>query len=267
MMLGGRLQQAGNHGHPSGFRPPSLDAADPGQADRPSGVRVLVVEGDAMSAQDLRASLELAGYTVEVARDHLRALLLAPDVRPHLMVMGGPLLEASGFRLLNELRGQAEIPVLIIGAHAERAETISGFRLGFDDFLVRPFTALQLHWHVRELLERSAAFEPSADSFSVDPTIRFGSVTVNPKTHEVRRGGMEVKLRPREFDLLMALIRRNGRVATRQELLSAIWGYYTGVVSRTLDTHVTTLRQKLEDDPEHPTHILTVRKVGYRFEP
>ncbi|HEU4698967.1 MAG TPA: response regulator transcription factor [Gemmatimonadales bacterium] len=247
--------------------PSAAPAAGALQPERRNEVRVFVVESDTMSAQDLRTSLELAGYTVEVARDHLRARLQAPSFKPHLMLLSGMLLEASGFQLLNELRSRPDIPVLILGLHVALAESIPGFRLGFDDFLVRPFTALQLHWHVRELLERSAVFELTVESFPADPPIRFGTVAVNPLTHEVHHGGVEVKLRPREFDLLMALIRRNGRVATRHELLSAVWGYDTSVVSRTLDTHVTTLRQKLEDDPEHPRHILTVRKVGYRFEP
>lgn len=257
---GGQYRPQGPHA------PAAVEPALPVHADRRSEARVFVIEGDTMSAQDLRTSLELAGYTVEVARDHLRARLQAPSFQPHLMLMSGSLLEASGFQLLNELRTRPDVPVLILGLHVELAESIPGFRLGFDDFLVRPFTALQLHWHVRELLERSAVFELTVEPFPTDPTIHFGSVAVNPLTHEVWHGGAEVKLRPREFDLLMALIRRNGRVATRHELLSAIWGYDTSVVSRTLDTHVTTLRQKLEDDPEHPRHILTVRKVGYRFE-
>ena len=93
----------------------------------------------------------------------------------------------------------------------------------------------------------------------------FGSVVVDPATHRVTREGRPVGLRPKEYDLLQALLRRNGRVATRAELLREVWGYHESVLSRTLDTHVGELRRKLEDDPSRPRHILTIRKTGYQL--
>ena len=138
---------------------------------------------------------------------------------------------------------------------------VRGFREGCDDYVTKPFGLLELIGRVNALLRRSmkkTEREPAA-------AFRFGEVEIIPGTHDVFRSGEPVSLRPKEFELLMALVRRRGNVVGRLDLLREVWGYGSDVVSRTVDTHVGELRRKLENDPAQPRHILTVRKTGYRL--
>ena len=136
------------------------------------------------------------------------------------------------------------------------ADKVSGLTSGADDYVAKPFGLREMLARIGALLRRSAG-APSP--------LSFGPVVVDPATHRVTRHGLPVTLRPKEYDLLQALLRRNGAVATRSELLREVWGYHESVLSRTLDTHVGELRRKLEDDPTNPRHILTVRKTGYQL--
>ena len=164
----------------------------------------------------------------------------------------------DGFRVLETIRAEGiETPVLVLTARGDEADKVRGLRNGADDYVTKPFALKELLARVGALLRR--ARRP-------DTPLAFGGVVVDPATHAVTRGGREVTLRPKEYELLQALLRRGGRVATRTELLREVWGYQESVVSRTLDTHVGELRRKLEDDPARPRHILTVRKTGYRLE-
>ena len=160
------------------------------------------------------------------------------------------------------------MPVLILTAKGEGADKVQGFRLGADDYVTKPFGVLELMARVEALLRRTSRRLPAAGggNGAAPPVYRFGSVHVDEATRSVLRRGRPVDLAPLEFDLLIALLRRQGAVATRAELLAEVWRYHTGVVSRTVDTHVAILRSKLEDDPTAPRHIITVRKMGYRME-
>jgi two-component system response regulator MtrA len=151
------------------------------------------------------------------------------------------------------------MPVLILTAKGEETDKVLGFRLGADDYVTKPFGVLELLARVQALLRRS---RPAAASPEPD---RFGEVHVDVSTRTVRRSGLEVPLTPMEFDLLVALLRRHGAVASRMELLAEVWGHSSAVLTRTVDTHIGELRRKLEDDPSTPRYILTVRKTGYRL--
>jgi two-component system response regulator MtrA len=155
------------------------------------------------------------------------------------------------------------MPVLILTARGEEADKVRGFRLGADDYVTKPFGVLELLARVEALLRRSPKHRRDVAAMTRE---QFGEIDVDIAARSVQREGQHVQLTPMEFDLLLALLRRRGAVASRTELMTEVWGYNASVVSRTVDTHVAELRRKLEDDPAMPRHILTVRKAGYRLQ-
>lgn len=225
---------------------------------------VLVVEDNPDLAYGLRNSLEIAGYEVAVAQDGVAGVERARDVDPDLIVLDLMLPGMDGYRVLRTLRDEGRaVPVLILTARGEEADKVLGFRLGADDYVTKPFGVLELLARIEALLRRTRHWRGTSASPAIE---RFGDVEVDINARTVRRSGERVDLTPKEFDLLIALLRRQGRVTSRNELLRAVWGYSASVVSRTVDTHVAELRRKLEADAAEPRHILTVWKVGYKFQ-
>jgi DNA-binding response OmpR family regulator len=224
--------------------------------------RVLIVEDNRDLAFGLRNNLEIEGYAVEVASDGPAGLAAARRASPDLVVLDLMLPGMDGYRVLRQLREEGlAMPVLILTARGEETDKVLGFRLGADDYVTKPFGVLELLARVEALLRRSRPAAPAP----VHPVQRFGEVEVEVSTRSVRRAGRPVALTPMEFDLLVALLRRQGAVASRLELLSEVWGHASDVLTRTVDTHIGELRRKLERDPSTPQHILTVRKAGYRL--
>jgi DNA-binding response OmpR family regulator len=220
--------------------------------------RVLIVEDNRNLAHGLRTNLEFEGHVADVAEDGPAGLALARNGVHDLIVLDLMLPGLDGFRVLETLRHEGvDAPVLVLTARGDETDKVRGLRNGADDYVTKPFALRELLARVGALLRRPRA---------VPAPLGFGEVVVDPATHGVTRAGAPVSLRPKEYELLRALLRRAGRVATRSELLREVWGYQDCVVSRTLDTHVGELRRKLEDDPGRPRHILTVRKTGYRLE-
>lgn len=231
---------------------------------------ILLVEDNAALAQGLKSNLEFEGYEVVVAataRDALAAV--SPDdkasrngVAFDLVVLDLMLPDADGYRVLRTLRESGDVtPVLILTALGEEADKVRGFRFGADDYVTKPFGLLELLARVDALLRRSRR----SVAQEADAVVTFGDARVDLRARQATRRGRPVALRPKEFELLAALVRREGKVATRHELLREVWGYDPEVVSRTVDTHVAELRRKLERDAAHPEHIVTVLKTGYRF--
>ena len=226
--------------------------------------RVLIVEDNHDLAFGLRNNLEIEGYGVDVASDGPSGLAAARQLRPDLIVLDLMLPGMDGYRVLRQLREDGlAMPVLILTARGEEADKVRGFRLGADDYVTKPFGLMELIARVEALLRRT---RPPAGASAV-AVQRFGEVEVDPATRSVRRGEEPVALTPMEFDLLVALLRRQGAVASRLELLKEVWGHSSAVLTRTVDTHIGELRRKLEHDPSTPRHILTVRKAGYRLAP
>jgi DNA-binding response OmpR family regulator len=228
--------------------------------------RVLVVEDNADLAAGLRYNLELEGYEVRVADDGAAGLGAARDWRPDLIILDLMLPAIDGFQLLQSLRGGGDqTPVLILSARGEEADKVRGFRLDADQYVTKPFGLLELLERVKSLLRRARARAAPAESAARDHAFSFGDVTVDPSSRTVSVRGEPVTLTPKAFELMMALIRRDGAVVTRVELLREVWDYRALVLTRTVDSHMAELRRKLERDPAHPEHFLTVWKVGYRF--
>jgi len=239
--------------------------------------QVLIIEDNEGLALGLRNNLEYEGYATAVAGTAAAGLELARTLRGRraldLIILDLMLPDTNGYRVLRELRDAGDdTPVLVLTALGEEADKVRGFRAGADDYVTKPFGLMELLARVEALLRRadSGGRRASGDGVARDNASQtaplvFGDVAVYLGTHTVTRRGELVALRPKEYDLLAALLRRRGDVATRLELLREVWGYGEDVMSRTVDTHVAELRRKLEDDPANPRHILTVRKTGYRL--
>ena len=225
--------------------------------------RVLVVEDNANLAFGLTRSLESEGYEVEAAEDGVRGLEMARTTSPDLVVLDLMLPGMDGYTILKKLRAEGkDVPVLILTARGEEADKVFGFRLGADDYVTKPFSLSELLARVQAILRRAKSGE-KRDGEAVE---EFGDVSINTLARSVKKGEAEVALTPKEFDLLLALVRRRGAVASRLELLKEVWGHQAEVMTRTVDIHIAELRRKLEDDPSTPRHILTVWKAGYRLQ-
>jgi DNA-binding response OmpR family regulator len=227
-----------------------------------TAARILVVEDNADLAAGIKYNLELERYDVRIAEDGRSAITTATSWKPDLVLLDLMLPGVDGYQVLQQLRADgSRAPVIILSARGEEADKVRGYRLDADQYVTKPFGILELLERVAALLRRSAR-DSSDDRAS---TITFGDVSVDLGSRSVTRAGHHVTLTPKAYELLLALARRNGSVASRAELLKEVWGYGAFVMTRTVDSHIAELRRKV-DDPNEPRHILTVWKVGYRFE-
>jgi len=219
--------------------------------------RVLLVEDNVDLAFGLRTSLEVEGYEVihvETGPEGVRAAL---GQAPELIVLDLMLPEMNGYEVLRRIRqAHCAIPVLILTAKGEEADKVQGFRLGADDYVVKPVGVLEFLARVEAILRRA---QPAA----APEIAAFGDLTIDAGRRTVTVGATDVELSPLEFDLLTALAQRRGTMVTRAELLREVWGYRSDIESRTVDTHIAKLRSKI--DREGDSHIVTVRKKGYRL--
>ena len=223
--------------------------------------RILVIEDSPGIADGVRLNLELEGHQARIAATGEEGLRILDQWKPDLLLLDVMLPGIDGFQVLRQLRDAgADLPVLLLTARGAEADRVRGFRLGADDYVTKPFSLPELLGRVEAILRRA-----KGAPLAPPDRWRFGDVMVDAGTREVTKGGAPVALRPKEFDLLVALARGEGKVLARTALLAEVWRYETDVVSRTVDSHMLELRRKLEDDPARPAHLLTARKTGYRL--
>jgi DNA-binding response OmpR family regulator len=226
--------------------------------------RILLVEDNEELAAGIRHNLELEGYEVLWEGDGPKGLEAARSTEPDLLILDVMLPGMDGFQVLKALRdGGFQPPVLILTARGEEADKVRGFRLNADHYVTKPFGLLELLERVRSLLRKSTVDDGGQGAPAI---IAFGDVEVDTGARKVLRDGEPVSLTPKAFELLLALVAHEGQVVSRHDLLKEVWGHRAAIVTRTVDSHVSELRQKLEADPANPQHIHTVWKVGYRFE-
>jgi DNA-binding response OmpR family regulator len=219
--------------------------------------RVLLVEDNVDLAFGLRTSLEVEGYEVIHAETGTQGVALAREVAPDLIVLDLMLPGMNGYEVLRQVRQAGLVmPVLIITAKGEEADKVQGFRLGADDYVVKPVGVLEFLARVEALLRRSRP-RISATNY------HLGDIVVDSDRRTVAVNGEEVDLSPLEFDLLETLAQRHGNLVTRAELLREVWGYRSDIESRTVDTHIAKLRAKIDQGDK--SCIVTVRKKGYRL--
>lgn len=223
--------------------------------------RILLVEDEPGLVMTLTDLLGAEGYDVESATDGPAGLSKALKGKFDLIVLDVMLPGKSGLEVCRELRQQGnDVAVLMLTAKTQLYDRVVGLKLGADDYLTKPFEPPELLARIEALLRRI-----KHDKLSPVTRFQFGNVDVDFERSEVHKDGVELNLAAKELELLRYLIDRRGNVVSRDELLEAVWEYQPGVSSRTIDVHVAWLRQKLEDNPQTPRHIHTVRGVGYRF--
>ncbi len=222
---------------------------------------VLVVEDEDALATLLQYNLEKEGYAVSVAGDGEEALLLVDERQPDLVVLDWMLPKVSGIEVCRRLRSRPEtrnVPIIILTARGEETDRIRGLDTGADDYVVKPFSMIELTARIRAVLRR---IRPGL----AEDRIRHGDIVIDRVAHRVRRGVREVHLGPTEFRLLDYLMQHPGRVFSREQLLDAVWGSDVYVEARTVDVHIGRLRKALNQDIENDP-IRTVRSAGYSLD-
>jgi len=222
---------------------------------------ILVVEDEVSIQRGLEDQLQRDGYRVEVAGT-VAAALAALARRPDLVVLDRRLPDGDGLEVLRDLRARGDrTAVIVLSARGSPDDRVHGLEHGADDYVGKPF-------HLRELLARiRTVLQRRSEAPATAATIGFGDVELDVGARVLRRGGRVVELARMEFELLLYLARQPGRTVSRNELLDRVWGHDRFPSTRTIDYHVLALRKKVEVDPAAPRHLITVHRVGYRFDP
>ena len=223
--------------------------------------RILVVDDEPTLVATLRYNLEREGYQVITASDGDVGLTLARSDRPDLIILDLMLPAIDGFEVCRLLRREMTVPILMLTAKADEVDKVVGLELGADDYVTKPFSMRELLARVRALLRR-AETGPAVEM----ELLAVGDLQVDLRRREASRQGQPLTLKPKEYELLLFLLRNRGRAFTREQLLDQIWGYDFVGDTRTVDVHVRWLRQKIEDEPAKPTRLITIRGMGYRFD-
>jgi DNA-binding response OmpR family regulator len=228
---------------------------------------ILVVDDDAKIVRLVRTYLERDGFSVVTAADGPAALDAIETHAPALVVLDLMLPELDGRAVIRAVRRDDEAgrtPILVLSARSSTIDRIAGLEEGADDYLPKPFSPAELVLRVKSILRRTATGARS-DARPSTPVLRHGDLTIDPARHEVRRGDQAIDLTRVEFKLLTAILAADGRVLSRDQLLDSVYGHEAAdVLDRTIDVHIRRLRDKLDDDPDAPRYVQTVRGVGYR---
>jgi two-component system response regulator RegX3 len=225
---------------------------------------VLIVEDEPALADALRYGLEREGFECSVAPDGADALQRFSSEQPDLVLLDLMLPGVPGLDVCRAIRQSSQTPIIIVSARSSETEKVLGLELGADDYITKPFSTREVIARVRTVLRRAAGLAKPDDA--AEDVLAGGSVEMDVDKHEVRIGGQAVQLPPKEFLLLEYLLRRAGRLCTRDQLIAIVWGPDYFGDTRTLDVHVKRLRAKIERDPRAPEHLKTVHGLGYKFE-
>jgi two-component system response regulator RegX3 len=224
--------------------------------------RVLVVEDEPSLADAVRYNLEREGFVVDVAADGRLGLERFRASPPSLVVLDLMLPEVSGLDVCRAIRAQSDVPIVILTAKDAESDVVAGLELGADDYVTKPFSMRELISRVRANLRRS---ELPADEEKAADVVAGGPVELDVAQHEARVRGEPVAFTPKEFELMETFLRRKGRLLTRDFLIDEVWGPEYFGDTKTLDVHIKRIRRKIEEDPHSPSHLLTVRGLGYKF--
>ena len=224
--------------------------------------RVLVVEDEPSLLDSIGYALEVEGFEVVAATTGREAVARARSSNPSLVLLDVMLPESSGLDVCRQIRSESDVPIIMLTARDSEADKVAGLELGADDYVTKPFSMRELIARVRAHIRRSTRSGTFAETNEV---LRGAEVELDLDAHEARVRDEQVELRPKEFDLLEALMRRKNRLATRENLIDEVWGPSYFGDTKTLDVHIKRLREKLEEQPSSPKVIVTVRGLGYKF--
>jgi len=220
--------------------------------------RILIIEDEAGIRTAVRDELEFEGFQVEAAEDGASGLAAILSSPPALVILDLMLPGRNGFQICQEIRARnIRTPIIVLTSRSQEADKVRGLGLGADDYLTKPFSLAELVARIRAVLRRAREEH--------DDVLVARAVKLDVRRRRAFKGELELQLTETEFQILALLIKRRGEVVSRDEFLKQVWGDDVYVTHRTVDTHVAALRKKIEQDVEHPTCILSVRKVGYRF--
>lgn len=223
--------------------------------------KILVIEDDRSIRKALQELLEAEGYVVEAAQNGAEGLTRFRSARPNCVILDLRMPQVGGQDVCREIRKQSEdVPILVLSASVEEVNRVLLLELGADDYVTKPFSPRELVARVRAILRRSRRAAPVEQLYFEDVAVDFARM-------EVTRGGAPIALTNQEFKLLKYLAQHPERVISRDQLLSDVWGYDSYPSTRTVDSHILTLRQKLERVPASPAHFVTVHGAGYKFVP
>jgi len=231
--------------------------------------KILIVEDEPTLLDTLEYNLTRQGYQVYVAADGLSALEMARREHPDLIVLDIMLPGLDGFEVCRILRQEMTVPILMLTARDEEVDKVVGLEVGADDYMTKPFSMRELLARVKALLRRVRLIREeltAGENAIAGERLIFGDLVIDLTRREVLHQGNPLNLKPKEYELLLFLARHRGAVLSRDLILERVWGWDYAGGSRTVDVHVRWLREKIEPDPAHPTRIITVRSVGYRFE-
>lgn len=222
--------------------------------------KILIVEDEPDMARGLQFNLEARGFEVVIARDGEEGYRAALAERPDLVLLDVMLPKRDGYEVCRALRKiRPELPILMLTAKGQEEDVVLGLKLGADDYVKKPFGVAELVARIETVLRRTAA------TSGLPERVEFGSVVVDFVRHEARKDGEPLALTPKEFEMLRYFVAQRGSVVSRDALLNEVWGYASTPNTRTVDAHIVKLRQKLEENPHVPRHLLTMHGIGYKF--
>ncbi len=231
--------------------------------------KVLVVDDEPALRETVEYNLLRQGYAVVTASDGVAAVEAARRERPDLIILDLMLPGMDGLEVCRVLRREMNVPILMLTARAEEVDRVVGLEIGADDYVIKPFAMRELMARVKALLRRVRLMRDEASAQAAAPPtdrLTVGDLTIDTAQRVAYRGGQPLALKPREYELLVYLVRHRRMALSREQLLQDVWGWDYAGGSRTVDVHVRWLREKIEDDPARPCRITTVRGVGYRLD-
>jgi DNA-binding response OmpR family regulator len=222
--------------------------------------KILIVEDEKDMVTGLKFNLEARDYAVIAAYDGEAGYQKALKEKPDLVLLDLMLPKRNGYEVCKSLKQEIpELPIIILTAKSQEAEIVTGLELGADDYITKPFSVLELLARIKAVLRR-------AQSGSQVPEVyRSGDLEIDFRKYSTRKKGQSLTLSPREYEILKYFIERRGEIVSREDLLNQVWGYESYPNTRTVDAHIAKLRQKIEDKPEEPEHIITIHGTGYKF--
>lgn len=222
--------------------------------------KILIIEDEKDMVTGLKFNLEARGYDVVVAYDGESGLQKAVAEHPDLVILDVMLPKRDGYDMCRSLKEKSPaLPIIMLTAKSQEAEIVTGLELGADDYVTKPFSVLELLARIKSVLRRTKAGTTIPEVYSIE------DLEINFKKYSANKKGRAVYFSPREYEILRYFIEKRGEIVSREDLLNHVWGYDTYPNTRTVDAHIVKLRQKIEDAPDQPRHLITIHGIGYKL--